>query len=69
MSGFRMRVMEGPLHVVPIDDTVSHTTSPHCWCQPTREQDEDMVEPLFVHHSADGRERDEPNAYPPATRH
>jgi len=52
-------------HVTPINDVIPHETSRHCWCQPTEHEDG-----LWVHHSADGRERDEPDApYPPAVRH
>ena len=56
-----------PVHVIPVNDAIEHETWSECWCQPTREEHNGGV--LYIHHSADGREADEPDALPPATRH
>lgn len=50
-------------HVLPVADAIAHLEAPSCWCQPTQLEDSR----LWVHHSADGRERDEPDALPRAT--
>lgn len=41
------------LHVIPVDDLRPHTASADCWCSPTLLRSE----PVYVHHSADGREK------------
>jgi len=42
----------GERHVIPQDDLRLHDGSPGCWCCP-RDDGEDV----WVHNSADGRER------------
>ncbi len=53
------------LHVVPIDDLIRHdsmTDEPDCVCgpeiQPVEREDGSMAY-VLVHHSLDGREKDE----------
>lgn len=60
------RGTRGQVHVIPGCDAILHDATRGCWCQPTQDPTDDV---LFIHHSADGRELDEPDAYPPATRH
>ena len=43
-------------HVVPVDDIRDHITDVTCWCQPSEDRDHRH---LWVHQSADGRERRE----------
>ena len=43
-------------HVVPVDDIRDHITDVTCWCQPSEDKDHRH---LWVHQSADGRERRE----------
>ena len=57
------------IHVVPINDAIEHVESPTCWCQPTKTSEDELGAAVYVHHSADGREADEPDALPPARRH
>ena len=58
------------IHVYPVDDAIDHNTeSRACWCRPDIDQPVDAIDAVVVHHSADGRERQEPGARPPATRH
>lgn len=55
-------------HVIPINDAIEHEESRQCWCKPTFNEEDD----LLIHHSADGRELQEPDydgVYPPAVRH
>ena len=52
MAGWAL-IMEK--HVLPLDDLREHITDANCWCDPT--QDIDGDESLYVHHSADGREK------------
>lgn len=52
------------LHVVPVDDAITHdtTTDDGCVCGPTIQPvkaDDGSVGWLAVHHSLDGRERNE----------
>lgn len=61
----RLQAGKGKLHVTPINDAIEHVTTPACWCRPTEHEDG-----LWVHHSADGREAQEPDApYPRARLH
>lgn len=51
----------GP-HIVPVDDLVDHVTDSGCVCGPTREyvkQDTGVKMWIVIHHSLDGREKDE----------
>lgn len=45
------------LHVVPVADLVDHETTDECPCGPTPEFEPGGV--VLVHHSLDGREKDE----------
>ena len=40
-------------HVIPLNDTRKHQLSAHCWCQPLNDDEFDV----FIHNSADGREK------------
>lgn len=53
MSGWLVIIEK---HVVPKDDSEGHITDVSCWCEPTRDSED---EHLWVHHSADGREQPE----------
>ena len=43
-------------HIVPLDDEQEHITDVSCWCGPTQDRDDKH---MYVHHSADGREKRE----------
>lgn len=59
-----------PVHVLPINDAIEHVLASTCWCRPTLDNADTGETPVWVHHSADGRERNEPDApYPAAQRH
>ena len=46
-----------PIHVVPLNDWREHTVNEPCWCNPTLDGDTRWgLEPVYVHHSMDGRE-------------
>lgn len=50
------------VHVVPVDDLIDHPTDDDCPCGPTieRVEREDGSDGwLTIHHSLDGREKDE----------
>jgi hypothetical protein len=49
--------MRGPVHVIPEHDLFPHDENRGCWCVP-----EVLDGPVIVHHSADGREKDEPGS-------
>lgn len=53
---------DGTTHVWPLGDARAHDVDSYCWCRPT------VVEGIVVHHSMDGREFYESDAYarPPA---
>jgi hypothetical protein len=59
--------MPGTLHIAPRDDLIVHdtsTTEADCICGPRTvpvEQKHGGTGWLIVHHSLDGREREEPN--------
>lgn len=42
------------VHVIPLGDLREHIPFPYCWCRPVRDF---QCEQVFVHNSADGRER------------
>lgn len=51
------------VHVLPIDDTRDHVETPQCWCRPRVERVETYLGgwgTVITHHSADGRELQEP---------
>lgn len=50
---WKIVVIAGELHVIPVDDTVEHYPDVDCWCDPG--QDIEYPE-VVVHNSADGRE-------------
>ncbi len=56
------------IYVVPVNDAIEHEEHRGCWCRPSVTEDEG-ASAVVVHHSADGRERAELDALPPATRH
>ena len=39
-----------PYHVCPLGDLKEHEISTKCWCEP------ELIEGVWVHNSADGRE-------------
>lgn len=39
-----------PYHVYPVNDLKEHEISDRCWCDP------ELIEGVWVHNSADGRE-------------
>ena len=43
----------GDIHVCPLGDLQEHWVTVGCWCNPTRDDEEDRV---VTHNSADGRE-------------
>lgn len=49
----------GYIHVFPIDDLRPHVLTPHCWCKPVLDEDNDGTEPVFlwVHNALDEREK------------
>lgn len=50
------------LHAVPVGDLIEHDSSEDCTCGPTAQpvkRKDGSVGWLHVHHSLDGRERDE----------
>lgn len=56
------------IHIHPVDDLIDHDiASRGCWCHPALDDECGTI--LVIHHSADGRERREPHARPPAMRH
>ena len=42
--------------VVPLEDSIPHTSGEGCWCDPQWDDDDDRCEPTLMHNSADGRE-------------
>ena len=50
-------------HVVPLHDLLEHVERVDCWCGPTVSTDLGYAR-VLVHHSADGRERREPDYDP-----
>ena len=44
------------VHVLPIDDLLTHAETRDCWCQPRCERDDEADDIVVVHQSADGRE-------------
>ena len=50
-------------HVVPVSDALEHVERPDCWCGPTVVEDWGDTR-VLVHHSADGREKAEPDYDP-----
>ncbi len=55
------------VHVTPDDDQVDHTLSEDCVCGPSADpvkRDDGSVGWVIVHHSLDGRERQEPDREP-----
>lgn len=61
----RLEASLGRVHILPRGDAIDHTLGLICWCSPTVQCDGR----LYVHHSADGREANDPGALPPASRH
>jgi hypothetical protein len=52
----------GDVHVMPRDDLIEHATSGDCTCGPRTEpveREDGSMGWLLVHHSLDGRERNE----------
>lgn len=49
-------------HVTPNGDVIEHDTSDECSCGPTVdpvERDDGSIGWVYIHHSLDGREKDE----------
>lgn len=42
------------IHIIPLGDLREHELTTHCWCEPTRDDEEPII---LMHHAADGRER------------
>lgn len=42
-------------HVIPINDLREHLIDKDCWCHP--EEDDDTDGQMYMHNSADGREK------------
>ena len=52
----------GDYHVTPNADAIEHSTSDECPCGPTAdpvERDDGSIGWVYIHHSLDGREKDE----------
>lgn len=45
------------MHVMPVGDLVEHETDQECVCVPAPRFEPGVI--IYVHHSLDGRERDE----------
>ena len=55
------------LHVVPVGDLIEHQTDDGCPCGPTskpEQRDDGSFGQVVVHHSLDGREKNEPRELP-----
>lgn len=59
MTGWVRVCEENWCHVMPVEDIIAHEESKDCICGPTCEVDEEENIFLYVHHSADGREKHE----------
>lgn len=46
--------MPSIFHIIPENDLREHEWSEHCWCMPTRDEEEPNA---VIHHSMDGREK------------
>jgi hypothetical protein len=49
------------MHVIPLKDTMDHSTSANCWCLPFQADPEERPW-IYAHNSLDGREDDERRA-------
>jgi hypothetical protein len=54
-------------HIIPVGDLIDHEVSDDCVCGPQAEpisREDGSMNWLYVHHSLDGREKDEADATP-----
>jgi len=52
IRSFFIDFFDPPMHIMPLHDYREHETSKECWCNPTVDEDENLV----THNSLDGRE-------------